>query len=140
VNGAARRASFPHEFRAKQAVQADTACMSVFGSTPIPPTSCVGVAAPGVVQASFIAQHASGARAREKAKPKDADPPRRAVHDAVEIRDPLQAEAIDPKPDAAEEWKYRRNRGGPHDRDTRTEVRKTSDAATDGVPHIDVKA
>lgn len=114
--------------------------MSAFGPTPIPPTGRVGVAAPGVVQASFIAQQATTPRAREKTKPQDADPPRRVVQDAVEIRDPLQAESIDPKPDAAEEWKYRRSRGHAHPSAAHNHAGTAPRDASDGVQHIDVKA
>lgn len=104
--------------------------MSAFGPAPIP----------GAVQASFIATQAQPARAREKSKPQDADPTRPAARDEVRLSDPLQSDAIDPKPDAAEEWKQGRRRG-------RTAfVGRESDRAArggppaDGTPHVDVKA
>jgi hypothetical protein len=83
--------------------------MSAFGPSPILPTT------PGVVQSAFIAQQATGPKAREKTKPQDADPRPSAVRDEVRLSDPMRADAVDPKPDAAEEWKHRRGRGGHHD-------------------------
>lgn len=92
--------------------------MTSFGPTPIPQT-------PGAVQSSLIAQQAGAPRARDKNKPQDADNTRRAVvrgevRDEVRLSDPIAAQAIDAKPDAAEEWK---NEGGKHrHRDTRTDA------------------
>jgi len=81
--------------------------VSSFGSNPVPQV-------PGVVQASLIAQQASAPRPREKTKPQDAEAPKRfVVRDEVRLSDPLSAQAIDAKPDAAEEWKHKRqNEGG----------------------------
>ncbi|MEY3027149.1 MAG: hypothetical protein RLZZ238_2046 [Planctomycetota bacterium] len=77
--------------------------MSAFGPTPIPPT-------PNAVQASFIGQQAQGPRAREKNKPSEADATRRfVIRDEVRLSDPAEAQTVDSKPDAAEEWKHRRN-------------------------------
>ena len=119
--------------------------MSAFGSGPIPTNP------PGVILTSFVAQHAAGPKAREKTKPQDADARPFAVKDEVRLSDPMQADAIDPKPDAAEEWKHRRpstpRRPG---RDGRfTEPRANGDGEGDGdrdgdrdgeVRHIDVQA
>ena len=84
--------------------------MSAFGPTPIPPT-------PGALQASFIAQQGTGPRPREKARPQDADgrsgAARGIVRDEVRLSDPAEAQAVDSKPDAAEEWKHQR--GGQQD-------------------------
>ena len=58
--------------------------MSAFGPAPIPPN-------PNAVQASFIAQHAAGARPRDKAKTREADSPRRVtVQDEVRLSAALQ--------------------------------------------------
>ena len=79
-----------------------TSVVSAFGPTPVPPT-------PNALQASLIAQHAAGARPREKPRTKDADAPRRsAIQDEVRLSDPVEAQEVEPKPDAAEEWKHRR--------------------------------
>ena len=59
--------------------------------------------------------HSSAApRPREKTKPQDAEAPKRfMVRDEVRLSDPISAQAIDAKPDAAEEWKHKRqNEGG----------------------------
>lgn len=73
-----------------------------FGPSPIPQV-------PGAVQSSLIGQQSAGPRAREKNKPQEADAPRRlVVRDDVRLSDPLSAQAIDGKPDAAEEWKHNR--------------------------------
>ena len=106
--------------------------MTSFGPTPIPQS-------PGSVQASFIAQQASGPRAREKTKPQDADRPRSMIRDEVRISDPLKAEEIDPKPDAVEEWKHRRNRD-PR-REAKFELPKPSNTGDgDGEKHLDIRA
>lgn len=104
--------------------------MTSFGPSPIPQT-------PGAVQSSFIAQQSSAARAREKDKPKDADKPRSLVRDEVRISDPLEGDGIDPKPDAVEEWKHRRNRGQRQGQqaDETTTRRSGGDDA-----HIDIRA
>jgi hypothetical protein len=83
--------------------------VSAFGPNPIPQV-------PGAVQASHIAQQASAPRAREKSKPQDSERTKRfEVRDEVKLSDPLAAQAIDSKPDAAEEWKHKRqNEGGAH--------------------------
>ena len=111
--------------------------MSAFGLGPIPTNP------PGVILTSFVAQHAAGPKAREKTKPQDADPRPVVVRDEVRLSDPMQADAIDPKPDAAEEWKHRRpstpRRLG---RDGRfNQPRANGDDDGDGeVRHIDVQA
>lgn len=106
--------------------------MSAFGPSPILPTT------PGVVQSAFIAQHAAGPKAREKTKPQDADPRPSTVRDEVRLSDPMQADAVDPKPDAAEEWKHRRGHGGHHDpRFAAAEPRRPADAEPG---HIDMRA
>ncbi|RLS90448.1 MAG: hypothetical protein DWI09_00260 [Planctomycetota bacterium] len=87
---------------------ADEGNMSAFGPTPIPVT-------PSAVQASFIAQHATGARAREKSKPQEADAKRSTVRDEIRLSDPLEAQAVDSKPDAVEEWKHQRGGRQYHD-------------------------
>ncbi len=105
--------------------------MSAFGPSPIVPN------APSLVQASFIAQHASGAKPREKTKPQEADPRRVFVLDEVRLSDPLKAEAVDPKPDAVEEWKQGRGRQHPHDPRAQPLAQR---ATTDGnASHLDVK-
>jgi hypothetical protein len=84
--------------------------VSAFGSNPIPQV-------PGAVQSSLIAQQSSGPRAREKTKPQDSERVRRSeVRDEVRLSDPIAAQAIDSKPDAAEEWKHKRpdGRGNGH--------------------------
>lgn len=91
------------DFRASPRRETDTEGVTSFGPTPIPQT-------PGAIQSSFIAQQANGPRAREKNKPQDAERPRSVIRDEVRISDPVQSEEIDPKPDAAEEWKHRRKR------------------------------
>ncbi|MCE2885105.1 MAG: hypothetical protein LW806_09435 [Planctomycetaceae bacterium] len=78
--------------------------MSSFGPSPIP------INPPGAVQSSFIAQHAQAPKAREKTKPQEADARPFVIKDELRLSDPLQADAVDPKPDAAEEWKHRRPR------------------------------
>jgi hypothetical protein len=95
------------DFRRRIRGLADEYTVSSFGSNPVPQV-------PGVVQASHIAQQASAPRAREKAKPQEADRPKRfEVRDEVKLSDPIAAQAIDAKPDAAEEWKHKRqNEGG----------------------------
>ena len=97
--------------------------MSAFGPVPIPST-------PNAVQASFIAQHAAGARPREKNTPQEAESTRGVwqgfVRDVVKISDPQQAQAVDSKPDAVEEWKH--HRGGRQHHDPRfaaSEPRRT---------------
>ena len=104
--------------------------MSAFGPTPIPPT-------PGAVQASFIAQHANGARPREKAKTREADPRRVVTRDEVKLSDPLLAQAVDSKPDAAEEWKHRR--GGSQYHDPRQASADPRNDAGDGEHKLDIK-
>ena len=105
--------------------------MSAFGPSPIPTNP------PGVILTSFVAQHAAGPKAREKNKPQEADARPFAVKDEVRISDPMQADAIDPKPDAVEEWKHRRPRT-PH-RDPR--FAPAPRAEGDGeVGHIDIQA
>ncbi len=113
-------------------IRADIKLMSGFGPSPITPN------APSLVQASFIAQHATGAKPREKAKPTEVATSRVFARDEVRLSDPLKAEAIDPKPDAVEEWKQRRGHPQPH--------APLPDAATqrrDGESppsHLDIKA
>lgn len=92
---------------------------------------------PGAIQSSFIAQQASGPRAREKNKPQEAVAPRSAIKDEVQISDPMKSEEIDPKPDAVEEWKHRRNRD-PR-RDKPFEMPKPP-AEGDGETHLDIRA
>lgn len=106
--------------------------MSAFGPSPISPIS------PGAVQSAFIAQHAAGPKAREKTKPQEADPRRSAIRDEVRLSDPAQADPVDPKPDAVEEWKHRRSGGGHRDpRFAASEPRRAND---DGEPgHLDLR-
>jgi len=101
--------------------------VSAFGPAPIPPN-------PNAVQASFIAQHAAGARPRDKAKTREADSPRRVtVQDEVRLSDPAEAQEVEPKPDEAEEWKHRRT---PHlHRDGRRDPSPGDDR-----PSLDIKA
>ena len=111
--------------------------MSAFGSGPIPTNPL------GVILTSFVAQHAAGPKAREKTKPQDADARPFAVKDEVRLSDPMQADAIDPKPDAVEEWKHRRpSTPGRPGRDGRfTQPRANGDGEGDGEErHIDVQA
>ena len=105
ARGAGRFREFPCPF----AAFADDSPVSAFGSNPIPQV-------PGAVQASHIAQQASAPRAREKSKPQDSERAKRfEVRDEVRLSDPIAAQAIDSKPDAAEEWKHKRqNEGGAH--------------------------
>lgn len=104
--------------------------MSSFGPVPIPPT-------PGAIQSSFIAQQASGPRAREKNKPQEADARRSIIKDEVQISDPVKSDEVDPKPDAVEEWKHRRPR------DPRREQAFDSQKPRkdgDGETHLDIRA
>lgn len=97
---------------------------------PIPQT-------PGALQASFVARDAAGPRAREKNKPQETDPPRLVIRDEVHISDPLESDPIDPKPDAVEEWKHRR------DRDQRRQQvfeKPKPHAEGDGESHLDIRA
>ena len=111
--------------------RADISGMTAFGPSPIVPNT------PSLVQASFIAQHAAGAKPREKTKPQEADPRRVFVLDEVRLSDPLKAEAIDPKPDAVEEWKQGRGRLHPHNvRANATAPRADTDGNSG---HLDVK-
>jgi len=103
--------------------------MTSFGPTPIPQT-------PGAIQASFIARDAAGPRARERGKPPEAERPRFVVQDEVRIKDPAEADAIDPKPDAADEWKFRRPRG--EQRRPKAEDAPRTDG--DDHVHLDIKA
>lgn len=97
------------QFPCIDAAFADDFPVSAFGPNPIPQV-------PGAVQASHIAQQASAPRAREKSKPQDSERTKRfEVRDEVKLSDPIAAQAIDSKPDAAEEWKHKRqNEGGAH--------------------------
>ncbi len=106
--------------------------MSGFGPSPIIPN------APSLVQASFIAQHAAGVKVREKAKPQDVTPRRSFASDEVRLSDPLKAEAIDPKPDAAEEWKQRRGQSHARPQPSPTALPRRNDE--DGANHLDIKA
>ena len=110
--------------------QSDDSSVTSFGPAPIPQT-------PGAIQASFIAQQASGPRAREKTKPQEADTPRFMIRDEVRISDPVKSEEIDPKPDAVEEWKHRRPRD-PR-REQKFETPKPR-AEGDGEAHLDIRA
>jgi hypothetical protein len=101
-----------------------------FGPTPIPPT-------PGAIQSSFIAQQASGPRAREKNKPQEADAPRSIIKDQVQITDPVKSEEVDPKPDAVEEWKHRRPRDPRRDQAFETPKPR---AEGEGESHLDIRA
>lgn len=104
--------------------------MTSFGPAPIPQV-------PGAIQASFIAQQASGPRPREKTKPQEADPRRLVNRDEVHISDPVKSEEIDPKPDAVEEWKHRRPRDPRRERSPET---PKSRGDGDGEMHLDVRA
>ncbi|MFZ9881504.1 MAG: hypothetical protein ACO3QC_08900 [Phycisphaerales bacterium] len=106
--------------------------VSAFGPSPIQPV------APGAIQAAFIGQQQAAARPREKAKPEPVDPRRTQVRDDVRLSDPAKAEAIDPKPDAAEEWKHRRPRG--QQRDTRFAASEPASPEDSGEHRIDLKA
>jgi hypothetical protein len=103
--------------------------MTSFGPSPIPQT-------PGALQSSFIARESSGPRARDRAKPPEVDRPQFVIKDEVRITDPIESEAIDPKPDAVEEWKHRR----PRSDERRPKVE--DDPRADGGDHIhlDIKA
>jgi hypothetical protein len=101
-----------------------------FGPTPIPQT-------PGAIQSSFIAQQASGPRARAKNKPQEADAPRSMIKDEVQISDPMKAEEIDPKPDAVEEWKHRRPRDPRREHAFETPKPRPDG---DGEAHLDIRA
>ena len=105
ARGALGFRDFPCRFHAF----ADDSPVSAFGSNPVPQV-------PGVVQSSHIAQQASAPRAREKSKPQESERAKRfEVRDEVKLSDPIAAQAIDSKPDAAEEWKHKRqNEGGAH--------------------------
>lgn len=106
--------------------------MTSFGPTPIPQT-------PGAVQSSFIAQQAAGPRARERNKPQEASPRRAMVRDEVKLSDPLEAQAVDAKPDAVEEWKHQRG-GGQH-RDPRFAAAQPRRPDADGGTHkLDITA
>ncbi|MFN5497130.1 MAG: hypothetical protein ACK5WD_09660 [bacterium] len=104
--------------------------MTSFGPNPIPQM-------PGSIQASFIAQQASGPRAREKTKPQEADRPRSTIKDEVRISDPVKSEEIDPKPDAVEEWKHRRPRDPRRDQPFETPKPRSEG---DGEVHLDIRA
>lgn len=104
--------------------------MSSFGPAPVPPL------APGAVQASYIAQAAQPPRTRDKGKPQESTPFRQVVRDEVRLSDPQAAEPVDPKPDAAEEWKHRR-KGGPA-RDARPSPPPAASEAGEG--HLDISA
>lgn len=111
--------------------------MSAFGPTPIPPT-------PGAIQASFIAQQGTGARPRDKARPQDADgrsgAARGIVRDEVRLSDPAEAQAVDSKPDAAEEWKHQRG-GQQRHRDPRFQAAAPRRDGDDNGEHtLDLKA
>lgn len=104
--------------------------MTSFGSNPIPPV-------PGSIQASFIAQQASGPRAREKTKPQEADPRRSAIKDEVRISDPVKEEELDSKPEAVEEWKHRRPRDPKRDQASEPTAPR---ADGDGETRLDIRA
>lgn len=132
-------ASFWLKNRRKDVNSTDGRNMSAFGPTPIQPSI------PGVIQSAFIAQHTTGAKPREKTKPQDADTRRVLARDEVRLSDPMKAEAIDPKPDAAEEWKHRRPRTPRDDgqKNRRRDPRFGPDPRSDddgGISHIDLKA
>ena len=98
----AARGCFSGDFELAALRRADEDGVSAFGPTPIPQT-------PGAVQASLIAQQANAPRPREKTKAEEAAASRRAViRDEVRLSDPGDAQPVDIKPDAAEEWKHRR--------------------------------
>jgi hypothetical protein len=118
-------------FHGFHAGRADDIGMSAFGPSPIPSNP------PGVILTSFVAQQAAGPKAREKTKPQDADARPFVVKDEVRLSDPMQADAVDPKPDAAEEWKHRRPRT-PH-RDPRFPNAPRTDPGDEG-GHIDIQA
>ena len=118
------------------AAAVDEQGVSAFGPAPIPPTPGV---LPGAIQASFVAQQAQAARPRDKTKPQDADPRRTAVRDEVKLSDPLEPQAVDIKPDAAEEWKHQR-RGQQHPRDPRFQPAAPRRADDDGEHTLDLKA
>jgi hypothetical protein len=130
-SGCSRAANYEFSaiFRGTGLCQSDDCDVTSFGPTPIPQT-------PGAIQASFVAREASGPRAREKAKPQEADAPRTVIRDEVRISDPLKSEEIDPKPDAADEWKHRRNRD---QRSDRTFELPKPRSESDGEPHLDVR-
>jgi hypothetical protein len=92
---------------------------------------------PGAIQSSFIAQQASGPRAREKTKPQEADPRRSTIRDEVRISDPVKSEAVDPKPDAVEEWKHRRPRDPRREQALETPKPR---AEGEGETHLDIRA
>lgn len=121
----------PPHFRRPSPSNADALGVTSFGPTPIPNS-------PGVVQSSHIAQQASTPRARDKNKPQEADGTRRfVVRDEVRLSDPIAAQAIDGKPDAADEWK---NEGGKHRRrDARPDAQSTPPNDTRG-GGLDIKA
>ena len=113
----AARGCFCSDFELLPARPTDENGVSAFGPTPIPQT-------PGAVQASLIAQQANAPRPREKTKAEEAAASRRAViRDEVRLSDPGDAQPVDIKPDAAEEWKHRRpGAQGKDDRPSRLDL------------------
>ena len=113
----AARGCFCSVFTVDRRRHADEHGVSAFGPTPIPQT-------PGAVQASLIAQQANAPRPREKTKAEEAAASRRAViRDEVRLSDPGDAQPVDIKPDAAEEWKHRRpGAQGKDDRPSRLDL------------------
>jgi hypothetical protein len=108
-----------------------TTGMSSFGPAPIPSS------VPGAVVSSYVGQAAQAPRARDKQKPQESTPFRQVVRDEVRLSDPQAAEAVDPKPDAAEEWKHRR-KGAPR-REPRSDD-AIADPADGGAGHLDISA
>lgn len=106
--------------------------VSAFGpSSPLNPV-------PGAIQSAFIGQQQAAARPREKPKSEQVDPRRVPVRDDVRLSDPAKAEAVDPKPDAAEEWKHRRPRQ--QHRDPRFAAAEPPSSDDSGEHALDVKA
>jgi hypothetical protein len=57
----------------------------------------------------LIAQQSTAPRPREKTKAEETAASRRAaIRDEVRLSDPGEAQPVDIKPDAAEEWKHRK--------------------------------
>jgi len=103
--------------------------MTSFGPSPIPQT-------PGALLSSYIARESAGPRARDRAKPPEVDRPQFVIKDEVRITDPIESDAIDPKPDAVEEWKHRR----PRSDERRPKVDDGPPADGDGHIRLDIKA
>lgn len=104
--------------------------MTSFGPNPIHQL-------PGAIQSSFIAQHATAPKPREKTKPQEGEAPRVRAKDEVTIADPVKGDEIDPKPNAVEEWKHRRPRDKRREHAPDAEKPRTEG---DGEKRLDIRA